>query len=113
MVAREWTKDEVRRYVRDRVRISAAHAKHHADMLGVQFSFEKLVSEGTLPAEYAAPADPERLVRMFIRPDSLQIVVAGDAERNQSRAFMTNPQPGTARQPSGGVSHRRERAHEP
>jgi hypothetical protein len=90
VVAREWTKDEVRRYIRDRVRISAARAKHHADMLGVQFSFEKLVSEGILPAEYAASDDPERLVRMFIRPESLQIVEAGDPERNQSRAYMTN-----------------------
>jgi hypothetical protein len=48
------------------------------------------VREGILPAHYAASDDPQRSVPMIIDPAMVDILVAGDPGRNQSRAYMNN-----------------------
>ncbi|AOB32237.1 hypothetical protein AKI39_18210 [Bordetella sp. H567] len=91
VIAKQWSKDQVRQYLRDTIKVSAARATHHARMTSTPtFSFERLVREGILPAEYAASDDPERLVNVIIDAAMVEIVVAGDAGRNQSRAYMSN-----------------------
>ncbi|HXF67989.1 MAG TPA: hypothetical protein VNK67_14995 [Burkholderiales bacterium] len=91
VIAREWSKDDVRRYLWENVKITAGRATHYARMTSTPtFSLERLVAEGVLPAEYAESDDPQRLVRVFIRPEHTGIVVAGDPGRNQSRGYMGN-----------------------
>jgi hypothetical protein len=34
--------------------------------------------------------DPQRLLNVIIRPDMVEILVAGDPGRNQARAYMSN-----------------------
>ena len=58
------------------------------------FSIEDMVRQGALPRAYAASADPYRLVPIFIDPASINIVVAGDPGRNQTRGYMNNHQQG-------------------
>jgi hypothetical protein len=91
VIASEWNKDRVRLYMYDNVKMTAEFAKHCATMSSTPtFSFEHLVKEGILPPEYTASTDPERLVNVFIKPEMIGILVAGDPGRNQSRAYMGN-----------------------
>ncbi|MBI3939153.1 MAG: hypothetical protein HY323_19450 [Betaproteobacteria bacterium] len=91
VIAREWSKAEVRRYLHERVTITAERATHYARMTATPtFDLEQLVKDGILPPEYAASRDPDRPLRMFIKPGMIGILVAGDPDRNQSRGYMGN-----------------------
>ena len=91
VIAREWSKDKVRRYLWENVKVTAERATHYARMTSTPtFSLERLVKDGILPPEYAASNDPQRLINVFIKPEMIGILVAGDPGRNQSRAYMGN-----------------------
>ena len=91
VIAREWSKGEVRKYLFNNVKVSAGKITHFAQMTSTPtFSLEKLVDEGTLPKEYHESDDPDRLVRVFIDAAMTGILVAGDPGRNQSRGYMGN-----------------------
>ena len=91
VIARQWSKDQVRQYLYDNMKVTAAKATHYAQMTSTPtFSFENLVKDGILPPAYAQSADPQRLVNVLIKPEMVEILVAGDPGRNQSRAYMSN-----------------------
>ena len=91
MIAREWSKDEVRRYLYEHIKVTAERATHYARMTSTPtFSLENLVKDGILPPEYAASSDPQRLLNVIIKPEMVGILIAGDPGRNQSRAYMSN-----------------------
>jgi hypothetical protein len=91
VIAKEWTKDQVRQYLYEHIKVTAERATHYARMTSTPtFSFENLVRDGILPPEYSASTDPQRLVNVIIDPDMVEILVAGDPGRNQSRAYMSN-----------------------
>jgi hypothetical protein len=91
VIAREWSKDEVRHYLYEHIKVTAERATHYAQMTSTPtFSFERLVEDGILPPEYAASSDPQRLLNVIIKPEMVEILVAGDPGRNQSRAYMSN-----------------------
>jgi hypothetical protein len=95
VIAREWSKDMVRRFLWENVKVTAARATHYARMTSTPtFNLERLVADGVLPAEYAASSDPERLIRVFIHEEMTGILVAGDPGRNQSRGYMGNHEQG-------------------
>src|SRR5205823_13900168 len=85
------SKDEVRRYLYERTVVTAERASHYARMTSTPtFSFERLVKSGILPPRYAQSDDPQRPVPVIIDPSMVEILVAGDPGRNQSRAYMGN-----------------------
>jgi len=91
VIAGEWSKDQVRRYLYDHIKVTAERATHYARMTSTPtFNFEGLVKDGILPGEYTASSDPQRLVNVIIKPEMVEILVAGDPGRNQSRAYMSN-----------------------
>ena len=91
VIAKEWTKDQVRQYLYENMKVTAERATHYAQMTSTPtFSFENLVKDGILPPEYTASNDPQRLVNVIIDPKMVEILVAGDPGRNQSRAYMSN-----------------------
>jgi len=91
VIAREWSKDEVRRYLYEHIKVTAERATHYARMTSTPtFSLENLVKDGILPPEYAASSDPQRLLNVIIKPEMVGILIAGDPGRNQSRAYMSN-----------------------
>jgi hypothetical protein len=91
VVAAEWSKDQVRQYLYENIKVTAERATHYARMTTTPtFNFEGLVKDGILPREYTASSDPQRLVNVIIKPEMVEILVAGDPGRNQSRAYMSN-----------------------
>jgi len=91
VIAKEWTKDQVRQYLYDNMKVTAAKATHYAQMTSTPtFNFESLVEQGILPPSYTESKDPQRLVNVLIKPEMVEILVAGDPGRNQSRAYMSN-----------------------
>lgn len=87
------TKDDVRAYLREHMRIRASDVEEGAWRAGVtssDFKLHRLVAEGGAPQEYGLSNDPARLVPMCPRADWINIVVAGDPARNQSRAYVNN-----------------------
>jgi hypothetical protein len=91
VIAGQWSKDEVRRYLYDRIFVTAERATHYARMTSTPtFSFERLVKDAILPPGYTESADPQRKVHVIIEPSMIEILVAGDPGRNQSRAYMGN-----------------------
>ncbi len=91
VIAKEWSKDQVRQYMYDHMKVTAAKATHYAQMTSTPtFNFESLVEQGILPPSYTESKDPQRLVNVLIKPEMVEILVAGDPGRNQSRAYMSN-----------------------
>ena len=91
VIASQWTKDEVRRYLYDHMFVTAERATHYARMTTTPtFNLQRLVELGILPPDYAESNDPAREVHVIIRPDTVGLLVAGDPGRNQSRAYMSN-----------------------
>jgi len=90
-IARECTKDDVRRFFWEHATMRASDAQRYCRQTsGMELDFERLVESGILPPEYIASSDPDRRIRMVIRPEHIGIVVAGDPGRNQSRGYMGN-----------------------
>ncbi len=87
-----WSKDDIRQYFYDHVKIKASAAERYAYGAGLTgFRIINAVKDGLLPqALYHASDDPDRLVPVFQQPEWMSIVVAGDAGRNQSRGYVCN-----------------------
>jgi hypothetical protein len=86
-----WSKDRIRQYLHENVWIAADDAERYAYYIGLTgFKLKDQVGKGLLPAEYCASEDPKRRVRVFMRPEWIGIVVAGDSGRNQSKAYCSN-----------------------
>lgn len=91
VIAREWSKDQVREFLWEKMTMPASLMRHFcAQTAGQNLDFAKLVEEGTLPPHYAASEDPDRLIPIIVNPRHIGIVVAGDPGRNQSRGYMSN-----------------------
>jgi hypothetical protein len=86
-----WSKNRIRQYLYENVWISAEDAERYAYYIGLTgFKLKDQVNKGLLPAEYCASEDPKRRVRVFMKPEWIGIVVAGDGGRNQSKAYCSN-----------------------
>ena len=86
-----WSKDDLRRYLHEHVTITARQAETYALQVGAtSYTLEAHVKAGVLPAAYALSTDPERTVPVFVQPEKIGILVAGDPGRNQSKGYVNN-----------------------
>lgn len=88
-----WSKADVQKHLFEHSKVSASALYKHAWQIGfseTQFNLEMLVEKGVISEAYVQSSDPERLVPVFIKPEWIGIVVAGDPNRNQSRGFVQN-----------------------
>ena len=86
-----WSKDDIRRYLYDNVKMTAAQAERYAYYVGLTgFHIKDNVDKGLLPAVYAESDDPGRLIPVFQHPEWIGIMVAGDEGRNQSKGYCSN-----------------------
>ena len=86
-----WSKDDIRRYLYENVKIPASRAERYTYHCGqTGFRVTDYVKQGLLPPAYHESDDPDRLVPVFQRPEWIGIVVAGDWGRNQSRGYVCN-----------------------
>jgi hypothetical protein len=85
------SKADVQNYLYENARMPAETMERYALAGGhAGYSLQTFVERGEIRAEYAASADPRRLVRMFVEPSMIGIVVAGDGGRNQSKGYVIN-----------------------
>jgi len=90
-----WGKDDVRRHLFENLTLPARLLDRCArDVLSTDVTLADLVERGLAPARYAESADPDRAVPLLLREEWTGIVVAGDAGRNQSRAYVNNHKQG-------------------
>jgi hypothetical protein len=86
-----WTKDDIRRYLYERVKMPASRAERYAYHCGqTGFRVTDHVKQGLLPPAYHESDDPDRLIPVFQRAEWIGIVVAGDWGRNQSKGYVCN-----------------------
>jgi hypothetical protein len=86
-----WSKDDLRRYLHEHVTITARQAETYALQVGAtSYTLEAHVKAGVLPAAYATSSDPERAVPVFVQPEKIGLLVAGDPGRNQSKGYVNN-----------------------
>ena len=86
-----WTKDDIRKYLYERVKLTAAQAERYAYHCGqTGFRVDEYVRKGLLPAAYGETSDPERPIPVFQHPEWIGIIVAGDWGRNQSKGYVSN-----------------------
>jgi hypothetical protein len=92
IIAREGlTKDDVRQYLYDNVWLDGAWvARYGRGVSGKKFEWPDLIARGKAPAEYADAEQTGRPVRGLMRPEWIDVVVAGNPGRNQSRAYLGN-----------------------
>jgi len=77
--------------------ITAEDLELSASRAGVSradFNLNAMVAAGDIPPEYGLSNDPARLVPMCIKADWINIIVAGDSARNQSRVYVNNHEQG-------------------
>jgi hypothetical protein len=92
---RGWNKDTLRQYLYDNVKGRAADIEKYGRNSSMRgYSLKEMVAEGRIPAEYHESDDPNRLVRVFVKPEWIQLVVSGDPGRNQSKAYIQNHRQG-------------------
>jgi hypothetical protein len=85
------TKDDVRRYLYDNVWLDGAWvARYGRGVSGKKFEWPDLIARGKAPAEYHDAEETHRPVRGLMRPEWIDVVVAGNPGRNQSRAYTGN-----------------------
>src|SRR5207253_2290678 len=86
-----WSKDDLRRYLHEHVTITARQAETYALQVGAtSYTLEAHVKASVLPTAYALSSDPERPVPVFVQPEKIGILVAGDPGRNQSKGYVNN-----------------------
>lgn len=90
-----WTKGRIRQHLYDSLKIPASTLERYFwHVAASRWKVKDAVDEGTIPALYAASDDPDRLVPLCLKPEWINIVLAGDPGRNQSRAYINNHEQG-------------------
>ncbi len=69
-----------------------AHTMERYALAGghTRFSLRELARKGDIPMAYYESDDPDRLVPVFVAPEMIGVVVAGDSGRNQSKGYVIN-----------------------
>jgi hypothetical protein len=82
-IARDgYTKDDIRSYLYNNVRVRAADLDAYAPQVGsTTFSVASALGRAV---------DPDEMLSAFLRPDWTDVIVAGNPGRNQSRAYVNN-----------------------
>lgn len=84
-------KSELRQYLHENVRAPAGDLeRYHRMVRYTSLDLAELVRQGKADPVYGQSDDPERLVPMFVRPEWIGVVVAGNPGRAQSRAYIGN-----------------------
>ena len=90
-----WSKDDIRKHLRESIKLPArVLERYYWHVSAAAWKLEDSVAEGTIGDEYVQSKDPERLVPVLMRADWINIVIAGDPGRNQSRAYINNHEQG-------------------
>jgi hypothetical protein len=81
-------KADIRRYLVENTRANGAILEEMTE--GTPFHLDEWMRDGRVPREYSADVDPQRRVPIFLGDDWVDVIVAGNPGRNQSRGYGTN-----------------------
>ncbi len=85
------SKRDVQQYIFDNSKIVVRTLYRHAWELGyTSYDLHEMYADGMVSAAYVESHDPERKVPVFVKPEGIGIVLAGDAGRNQSKGYVQN-----------------------
>jgi hypothetical protein len=84
--ANGWTKDDVRRHLYENAWIAAEPVQRRGDYMNLDIA--ELGAAGRIPETYVASADPKRLIPAFMRPEWIDIVVAGSRDFYYQRGYL-------------------------
>jgi hypothetical protein len=79
-----YSKQAVREYLFEHALVTAREFDQRLSRHEPRLDLARSVNEGRLSARWAQSSDPERMVPVVHRPEEIQIVVAGSANRNRS-----------------------------
>jgi hypothetical protein len=86
-----FSKDDIRAYIYDHGFVDGNWVARYARGVSAKrFDWPDIVARGKAPAEYANAETDGTMVRAFLRPEWIDVVVAGNPGRNQSRAYINN-----------------------
>lgn len=90
-----WTKPRIREYLHEHATIEAHWLETYPQDVGAtSVSLTNFIADGTAGPRYAESDDPNRQVPVNLRPEWINVVVAGDPGRNQSRFYVNNHEQG-------------------
>jgi hypothetical protein len=90
-----WSKDKLKQYLYENVKAPAGLVEKYGQNSSMRgYRLKDMVAEGRIPKHYHESDDPNRLVRVFVKPEWVEIVVSGDPGRNQSKAYIQNHRQG-------------------
>jgi hypothetical protein len=81
-----WSKEDVRQFLYDETWIPASAVQPRGDYVNLDLASQ--VASGVLPAVYHRSDDPDRLIPVFLRPEWIQVVVAGNPAGYYQRGYM-------------------------
>ena len=84
--ANGWTKSDVRRHLYENAWIAAGPVERMGEYMNIDVA--ALAASGSIPALYAESSDPTRLIPAFMRPEWIDIVVAGSRDFYYQRGYM-------------------------
>lgn len=83
-----WDKERLRSYFKQHVQVTAESVQRYAwQTSGIAVDLHRMAAAGKVDPAYALSDDPNRLVPAFGENVRINIVVAGDPGRNQSRGY--------------------------
>ncbi len=86
-----YSKADVQQYIFDNTKIRVRDLYRHAWELGyTSFDLKELHEDGMVSDAYVESDDLDRYVPVFVKPEGIGIVLAGDPGRNQSRGYVQN-----------------------
>jgi hypothetical protein len=86
-----WNKSNIKRHLFEQSRVSMRQVEKHAWHIGFSdFDIKGWVEAGVVPRAFHQSDDPDRLVPVFIKPETIGIVISGDPGRSQSKGFVQN-----------------------
>jgi hypothetical protein len=86
--ANGWDKNDVRGYLYDNARIPAKDVERRGEF--TKLNLAECVASGSLPPVFHKSDDPDRLIPVFITPESIRIIVAGNPDIGFQRGYMNN-----------------------
>jgi hypothetical protein len=89
-----WTKDSLRDYLYENGRVPAKDVERRGEH--VQLNIAEAVAKGSIPPDFHTSDDPDRLIPVFLTPESIRIIVTGHPNLHFQRGYMNNHAQGAA-----------------
>ena len=89
LAADGWTKDSIRRYLFEEARVPARRTLARGPYVGIdEDAIADRIRAGTVHPDFQRSRDPDRLIPVFIQPETTRIIVAGNPDMYWQRGYV-------------------------